>query len=245
MATRLIVTENYAALCEKVVESILSLSKKTIAKQRRFTLALSGGSTPQGIYARMGTSIHKNKFQWRKMHFFWGDERWVSRRDPANNHRMFARQLRVHVKIPAANIHPIRTQIRNPEISAAFYEEELRAHFQPPQGEVPRFDLILLGLGQDGHIASLFPESPVLKETKRWVRAVAAGQNREPRITLTFPVLCKAKAIFLLVSGREKAAVLKKVLQPKAGKKQLPAEKLKADCTNLRIFADQAAAPRL
>ncbi|MBI4431473.1 MAG: 6-phosphogluconolactonase, partial [Candidatus Omnitrophica bacterium] len=238
---RLRLAKNYEELCQDVVRNILALSEKIIALRGRFAIALSGGSTPKGIYALMASPDYRNRFQWEKIHFFWGDERWVSPEDVKSNYRMVAEALLTRVDIPPGNIHPIRTDHENPEISAAFYEKELVSSFNLKNGEWPHFDLILLGLGNDGHVASLFPGSPELLLTNRLAVPVVGEKIEPSRVTVTLPLINQAEFIFLLISGREKAEILKAVLEG-AGNNSLPVQKVNPQDGEVLWFTDQSAA---
>ena len=218
------VAKNYEELCSQAAQKILALSKKRIREGGRFTLALSGGSTPEGIYSLMASRAYRKRFAWEKIHFFFGDERWVPRNSPRSNYKMIARALLTKVPVPRANIHAIRTNTPNAAASAVLYEKELIEFFQLKPGEFPCFDLILLGLGQDGHTASLFPKDPALLEKKRLAVPVAATGIAEKRVTLTLAAINHAKAVFFVASGREKALALKAVLSPTMTRPALPAQ---------------------
>lgn len=242
--SRVLVAKNYEDLCRDVVRNILGLSEKIIASRGRFTIALSGGSTPKGVYVLMAGPEYRDKFQWHKIHFFWGDERWVSADDTKSNYRMAAEAILTKVDIPPQNIHPIRTLDGTVETAAAVYERELASFFNLRNGEYPRFDLILLGLGQDGHTASLFPGDSALFETDRLVARVSQKEmDPSERITVTLPVINHAAVIFFLTSGREKSQVLQTVLEGKEG--QLPAQKVNPIEGEVWWFADQPAVSAL
>ena len=231
--------DGYKALCRTVVKEILALAKKKSAAKGSFTIALSGGATPRGIYNLMAAAAYRKKFPWRKMHFFWGDERWVPPSHSENNSEGVRRLLFSKVPVPPENIHPIPTNLTSFRGAAARYEQQLREHFLKRK---PAFDLVLLGLGRDGHIASIFPRSKALHEGKRWVVPVAADRGRSRRITLTLPVIRRAGAIFVIASGPEKAVILNKVLSPKKTGATLPVEKLMTAHRRIQFFFDKAAA---
>src|SRR6185312_13720896 len=186
----------------------------------RFTVALSGGATPKPMYRALADM----DFPWQRTHWFFGDERFVPPDDPASNYRM-AREA-MFDRAPATHVHPVPTVGLAPEEAAQRYEEELRAL----NAEL-LFDVVLLGLGTDGHTASLFPGSTVLGEQVRWVRATENG-----RITLTYPALDSSAHIAFLVSGAEKRAMLRRLA---SGDETIPAGRIRGDIT---IFADAAAA---
>lgn len=237
--------KDYESLCERVVKHVLSYSEEKIAKHGRFTIALAGGSTPKGVYALMASEEYRNQFDWEKIHFFWGDERWVPSGHSRRNDCMATETLFAKVDIPAVNIHAFKVINANIELSADAYEKEIMRHFEIKENEIPRFDLILLGLGQDGHIASLFPNSEALHEKRRLVVSVFHERTSEHRITFTFPVLNRAESLFVMVSGSEKAKVLKKVLEAGDEHMLLPAQELKVNSGEVLWFVDRAAAELL
>ncbi len=223
-----------------------------------FTMALSGGSTPAGLFRRMSSNTYRDQFRWNQMHFFWGDERWVPPTDSRSNFRMTQEALLDPAKIPAENIHPVPTSLASPAACAEKYEEELRRFFkgtvpaglpagrqgQPPAPAsccpLPVFDLILLGLGEDGHTASLFPGDPACEEKTKWV-TVARTNSSEPRITLTFPVLLAAKKILFLVSGKSKRDMVEKILRQKPGSEGFPASRIHSASGKVSWFLDTDA----
>jgi 6-phosphogluconolactonase len=235
---------NYEDLCERVTEEILVLSSKKIASQGKFTMALAGGSTPKGIYECMVEPYYRNEFKWEKIHLFWGDERWVPHGDQRSNYRMVSEALISKVKIPSGNIHPVRTDACDPETSAHLYEKVIGKEFQLNKDEFPIFDLVLLGLGQDGHTASLFPGNPALVVKDRLVVSTSQEGIPEKRITLTLPVINHAAMIFFLISGQEKAGVVAEVLENKK-KSNYPAKMIEPYQGSVNWFLDKAAASEL
>lgn len=174
------------------------------AAPERFSVALSGGSTPRALYERLAAVEMAERIPWRKVHLFWGDERCVPPDHPESNYGLAAAALLSRVPLPTENIHRIWGELP-PAQAASLYEAELRAFF----GETPAFDLVFLGMGEDGHTASLFPDSPALKESTRWAVHVAHTAPPPPlvsRVTLTFSVLNAARRVVFLVSGAAKAA---------------------------------------
>jgi 6-phosphogluconolactonase len=214
--------------------------ERALESSGRFAVCLSGGSTPQHLYELLATPPHRERFPWDRTHWFWGDERAVPHDDVRSNFHMVRDALLRHVPAPAENIHPIPTERMTPEKSAAQYQSVLKRFygadvFEPGR---PLFDLTLLGLGEDGHIASLFPGSPALAETERWVVAVV-GESAMDRITLTYPALESSRAIAFLVAGKGKRDILARV---RAGDPALPAARLHA-ARNAYWFTDKAASP--
>lgn len=241
--SHVLVLNNYRDLCEEVVRQIWILSEQAISEKGCFTLVLSGGATPQGIYALMAGSVYRGRFQWKHIHFFWGDERWVSPKDTKSNYRMVLESLLNKIAIPSGNIHAIQTKNGNPQASARLYEKNISAFFKLKKGEWPSFNLILLGLGQDGHIASIFPENRSILVKDLIAISVSQKGVEKERITLTLPVINHAELIFFLVSGGEKADIVHKVLEGE-NKNLFPAQKIKPGRGKLWWFLDRAAASK-
>lgn len=174
----------------------------------RFSLALAGGGTPRTLY-RLLAAEYSDKIPWSQVELFWGDERYVPWDDPRSNYRMVKESLLDHVPIPRESVHPMPTDAPEADAAAEAYERTIRTHFS---GSWPRLDLVLLGMGTDGHTASLFPGSPALGEQRRWVVAVHGPADPPLRLTLTLPVLNHAAAVFFLVTGGEKAAALRRAV---------------------------------
>jgi len=201
----------------------------------RVAIALSGGSTPRGLYRLL---VEEESFPWSRVHWFWGDERFVPAHDPASNYRMAAEAMLSQAPIPPANIHPILTEGVGPEEAASRYERALQSFYGAERLDParPLFDVALLGLGLDGHTASLFPGSVTLEERRRWVVPIFDANPK--RITLTFPALESARTVVFLVAGKEKRAILRRWRE---GDRSLPAARLHP-WGSLLLFADRAAA---
>jgi len=198
-------------LARGAADAVAALIIAAAQKQARFTLALSGGSTPQKLYQCLARDW-RDKIPWERVHFFWGDERFVPPDHPDSNYRMVRESLLQKIPVPSANIHPVPAQCETAREAAAEYERELRFFFGP--GDFPAFDVSLMGLGEDGHTASLFPGSPALNEKSRWAVDAKPGMDpRHDRVTLTVPVFSRARRTLFLVAGAGKARVLKQVLQ--------------------------------
>jgi 6-phosphogluconolactonase len=195
-----------------------------VAVAGRFAVALSGGSTPRRLYRRLGSDPWRARLPWDRCHLFFGDERAVPPDHPDSNYRMVRETLLDAVPIPAAQVHRIRAEADDPERAAHDYEDELAAFFG--RGVPPRFDLVLLGMGEDGHTASLFPGSPVLEERRRWVAAPWVEAKQARRLTLTLPVLNQAALVLFLVCGPDKAGTLPRVLRPETGTPLPPAARI-------------------
>jgi 6-phosphogluconolactonase len=206
------VLSNPDALFHSAAEEFLTEAKTAVNDRKLFTVALSGGSTPKGLFHLLAsTEPFRSGMPWAQTHFFWSDERHVSPRDPESNYRMAWENLLSKVPVPAENIHRILSEIPDARQAAGQYEETLRHFFHLAEGQFPRFDLILLGMGADGHTASLFPDTDALQECKGLVAANWVEKLHTWRITLTLPVLNNAASIIFLVSGPDKAQTLRAV----------------------------------
>ena len=203
-------------------------------------VALAGGSTPNGLYARLARDPWRGRLPWDAIEVFWGDERHVPPDHPDSNYQMAAGALLSRVPIPAARIHRVLAEDPDPEAAAAAYEAEVRAAFATPDG-VPQFDLILLGLGSDGHTASLFPETSALAERQRLVVANWVRAMNTHRITLTLPVLNAARVVLFMVAGADKATAVHAVLQG-GSSAPLPAALVQPSSGRLVWLLDTAAA---
>jgi 6-phosphogluconolactonase len=239
-APEIIVLPDPDALAEAAAYRILDSATAAVAARERFTVALAGGATPRATYMRLATPPPSESMAWAHTFVFFGDERCVPPDHPASNYRMAAETLLSKVPIPPAQVFPMRGDADEPDAAAIEYGRTLARVFGTRRGEMPRFDLILLGMGLDGHTASLFPGSPVLKEVFRPVVAVHAAAAAIPhRLTLTLPVLNAAALVVFLVSGPEKAKAVKAVLGDGV---LLPAGLVRPAGGRLVWMLDQAAA---
>jgi 6-phosphogluconolactonase len=204
----------------------------------RCFLVLAGGSTPRTLYGLLASRF-KQEIPWSLVHVFWGDERYVPVSDSKSNYRMAKEALLDHVPCPAANVHSMPTHFASPDAAARDYEATLRMFFA---GERPSFDLVLLGLGPDGHTASLFPGSPVLTESTRWVRAVSVPADPPTRLTLTWPALTGARNIFVLVTGSNKAQALRRVVGEAPDEHLYPAARIRLADGSVIWWVDKEAA---
>jgi len=204
------------------------------------SMALAGGRTPRGLYRCLALD-HRDDIAWDRVHVYWGDERDVPHDDERSNYRMARESLLDHVPVRPECVHPMPAVPNEPGRAAAQYEHTLRSHFDT---EWPTFDLVLLGLGGDGHTASLFPRSPALDEASRWVVATTAPVEPHGRLTLTLPVLTHSRSIFVVVSGSSKADALRCALAdgPDRG---CPASLLRTARSPVVWWADAQAAAKL
>ena len=227
------------ALARRVADWLLAAA---VGSEKRFAVALSGGSTPRRLYALLSGSPYREAFPWARTHWFWGDERFVPHDSPESNYRMVREAMLARVPAPAANIHPVQTEGLTPRDAALLYERELKTFYGAAtlSPDRPLFNVTFLGLGPEGHIASLFPGTAILSERSRWVGAVI-GAKPEPRITLTYPAIESSRAIAFLVTGEAKRTVLERLLE---GDPDLPATHLHPAQGTLHLFVDRAAAPR-
>ncbi|MGO9577459.1 MAG: 6-phosphogluconolactonase [Terriglobales bacterium] len=235
-----------ADLFHAAAEEFVRTARTAIGAQGRFTVALSGGSTPKALYSLLAANYAD--FAWNRVFLFFGDERHVSPTDPDSNYRMVHESLLTKIAIPAENV--FRVPAENPDAAAAAsdYEVQLRRFFElrpgDRPGEFPRFDLILLGLGPDGHTASLFPDSAALDESSRLVVANWVAKFNTYRITFTFPVLNRAAEVMFMAIGADKADMLYKVLEGKSIP-PLPSQRVQPSDGNLLWMLDEAAAAKL
>jgi 6-phosphogluconolactonase len=230
-------------------ERFVVAASAAIASTETFSVALSGGTTPQALFALLASPAYASRVQWPRVHVFWGDERCVPPADDESNYRMARDLLLDHVPVRAANIHRIRGE-ENPEAAAEQYERELRAAFETPTGRPriaagSRFDLVLLGLGTNGHTASLFPHMQAVREQTRWVMAEHIDALQMWRVTLTPAILNCAGEILFLVTGKDKAAILRRVLYGAREMGDLPAQAIAPTDGRLRWLLDAAAAAEL
>jgi len=231
-------------LFQAAAEEVIRSATDAVAKRGRFTIALSGGSTPRNLYTLIAANA-STTLPWNQMFFFWGDERHVPPDSPDSNYRMAKESLLSKVPIPPANIFPVPAE--NPDAAqvAEVYEQTLRRFFAVAPGEFPRFDLILLGMGPDGHTASLFPETAALQEKSRLVVANWVEKLGGSRITFTLPLLNSARCVAFLVSGTDKAAALHEVLEGNAPADKYPSRLVQPNEGKLIWFVDRAAASEL
>jgi len=201
-----------------------------VRERGQFSIALAGGNTPKALYECLGSRF-ATSVPWNAVHFYWGDERYVPYDDPRSNYKLAKDSLLDRINIPPGNIHGIPTHYPDPSDAAWEYESILPA----------RFDLVLLGMGADGHTASLFPGSPALQENNRRVINVRATAEPPIRITLSMPVLLEATSVHFLISGKDKATALKKATSPETPENEIPTAKVFRSARKVICWADEAA----
>jgi len=216
MNTILEILPNKAALIARSLQIIVEKIPAAIAERGIFTIALSGGSTPKPLYEAIATQ----DLPWDKIHVFWGDERYVPPTHPDSNEGMARQAWLSKVPIPAANIHPMATDVDDPAIAARQHEQQLQDFFQIKSGEIPTLDVVLLGMGDDAHTASLFPHTEALQVCDHLVTVgIKEGQ---PRLTFTIPLINQARCVMFIVAGVSKQPALAQVFAPNADSNLYP-----------------------
>jgi len=230
-------------LFRTAVDEFVRLATDAVRDRGKFSVALSGGSTPKTLYQRLAV-LPAGTVPWDKTYFFWGDERHVPVDHPDSNYRMAFEALLSKVPVPRENIFRVHSEAADANAAAHAYEQTIRSFFQLKAGEFPRFDLILLGTGPDGHTASLFPGSAGLEEKNRLAIANWVEKFQTERLTFTMPVLNHARNVIFLASGHEKAAVLKQILEEDVTP-PLPSQLVRPADGRLLWLVDRAAAAAL
>ena len=235
------VFQNPKALAQAAAELMIEISKQAIKSRGRFVIALSGGTTPENLYTLLTKPSYSEQIPWEKTFVFWGDERFVPSDDNLNNAHMAKHLLLNHIDIPSININPIPVDVE-PEEAAKKYESTIKEFFGK---DAPHFDLIFLGLGDDGHTASLFPGSKLIFEKTRFVWAAYVAEQNMYRITMTPLLINKSYNIMFLVEGEKKAGILNTVLYGSQQPDKFPAQIINTDEGELYWFVDQKAAALL
>jgi 6-phosphogluconolactonase len=238
VSARVRVFQNLEDLSRTAAEAVADIINSAVRSSGRCSVALSGGDTPRELYRLLGTTF-RDRVSWGDVHVFWGDERLVPADDPRRNDRMAREMLLDYVPCPASHIHPMPTSEHSPADAARDYGETMRRYFADGR---PRFDLVLLGLGADGHTASIFPDSPALDEPERWVCAVHVPADPPMRLTLTLPVLSEAANVFFLVSGAGKSRAFRAALDERTNPRTCPAAAVRPSNGTLTWWADAEAA---
>ncbi|WP_276479645.1 6-phosphogluconolactonase [Paraflavitalea pollutisoli] len=232
------IQKDSTAVSHELAEWITSNIEKTLASKDRFTWVVTGGNSPKLLYELLAKAPYRDRIDWSKLHIFWGDERAVPFDDSRNNARMTYEQLLSHVPVVKEQVHIMKTDI-SPEASAADYEKVLHGYFGD-SGET--FDLVLNGMGDDGHTLSLFPGTEVIHETKAWVKSFWLPAQDMFRITLTAPVVNRAHQVAFLTFGANKAHALQEVLKNAGNVDQYPSQIIQPASGELHWFVDEAAA---
>ncbi len=228
-----------ASVQQMAAEWIVALARERIAATNHFGMVLAGGSTPQGLYRRLAAAPFVDQIAWEQVHILWGDERYVSADDPQSNYRMACDTLLTHVSIPSEQIYPVPTSFADPVRAASVYEVQVQSLLEQGRGQL---DLVLLGMGPDGHTASLFPHHPALNSPEnRLVVAIDQAPKPPPRrISLTFAAINQAAHVLFLVTGADKREALRAVLSGAADPQQWPAQTVRPHNGSVTWMVDSA-----
>jgi 6-phosphogluconolactonase len=240
---QILVLDDAEAMSVRAAEEIVHISGEAICTHGQFTWCLTGGNTPAGIYTLIATRFHLS-VDWNAVHLFWGDERCVPPNDEASNYGMANRTMLSKINLDPSRIHRMRGE-DDPEAAAREYEKKLREFFSLAENDFPRFDLVLLGLGENVHIASLFPGNPAIHENRRLAVAVEVDAPQRRRITLTPPLLNHASRVMFIVSGAGKAEAVKLALQGPRDIDKYPAQLIDPDRTEVMWLLDRPAASQI
>ncbi len=236
---KILIFENTFTLAEHALKMWIEIAQRSVEQSNRFTVALSGGRSPMEFYSKL--SNYKDFDLWRRTHIFLGDERFVAHSDEKSNFKMIKQNLLDYVNIPPENIHPIVTDLKNVELAADQYKNELIQFFEFKEG-APSFDLILLGIGGDGHTASLFADDEQVDDTEQLILPVSLPHLKEERISLAMPVINNAKNVIVLVLGAQKSEIMKEIIK---GKSDIPVSKVELTNGQLTYLLDKEAAQQL
>jgi len=229
------------ALFSASSDLLISAMRQAVMTHRVCTVALSGGNTPRGVYRHLAIASVHYRIPWQKIHLFWGDERVVPPDHEESNYRMVKETLLDHISIPPGNVHRIKAEL-GADVAAEEYADELKRFFKT---SLPEFDIILLGLGTDGHTASLFPETPILEEKEKPVNKVFASAYNSWRISLTLPVINRARQIIFLASGENKSEIIREIFTLDKPSRKFPASLVSPQKGDILWMLDEAAASRL
>jgi 6-phosphogluconolactonase len=245
-APTLLVEPSLEALAARAAEEIMQRAAQAIATRGLFTWVLSGGTTPRDTYRLLArTPRYRDAIAWERVHFFWSDERHVGPEHPDSNYRLARETMLSGLAVPSANIHRMLGESPDAQAAASAYEDELKRFFGLDGDALPRFDLALLGMGADGHTASLFPGAKALSETRRRVVAPWVEKLKASRVTLTAPTLNASRCVLFLVAGGEKAEALMRTLEGPRAPEQLPCQLIRPREGELLWLVDGAASSQL
>jgi 6-phosphogluconolactonase len=239
---QIIITDDASELAETAANIFMSTAKDCVMQKNLFTVAISGGSTPRSMHKLLAEEPFRSDIPWNRTHIFWVDERCLPVVDPASNFGLAKEDFLERISIPLEQIHPMPGEF-TPEEGAKKYQEEMERVFQIQEEDASTLDLIFLGMGRDGHTASLFPGAQPSRAPDNWVIAVKGGNPNVFRLTLTYSVLNRARRIYFLVSGKEKAPIVRTVLENKEA--HLPAQKIQPAQGELTWLIDREAASLL
>lgn len=239
------VLESLPAIAADASELFVRLARESAANGEPFRVALAGGSTPRLLYGLLASDTFRDSVEWDNVRFFFGDERWVAHTHRESNYKMVKDELFRRIDVDPANICAIPTEGVSPEEAAQQYEATIREAFAIGEGEVPEFSLVLLGIGDDGHTASLFPHTPAVRENERLVAAPFVEKLASHRITLTSPVLQSAREVIVMVAGIGKAPALREVLEGEENVDEYPSQLLRYAKGRVMWLVDRNAASML
>ncbi len=243
---QLIVSRDIDEWTQRAADLFVTLAQSAAqGESGHFTVALSGGGTPKRLYSTLATPAYAGQIPWERVHLFWGDERHVGPDDHESNYRMVRESLLNRITIPEENVHRVRAELSDAAEAARTYEADLRGFFALQPDDMPRFDLVLLGLGPDGHTASLFPGVDALHDTEHLVAAPWVAKMNSYRLTLTAPALNNAATVAFLVAGGEKAGILHDVLEGPSQPTLFPAQLIAPVNGDLLWLLDEAAAANI
>lgn len=242
---KIVVAADKKSLFTETAGVIADAAREAIARNDRFALVLTGGSTPKGLYELLATDEWREKIAWSKVHLFWGDERFVPATSEQSNYGMAKKALIDHLELHASQIHRIVTENTTPEFCAESYQEDILEFFKAAPGTFPSFDLVLNGMGSNRHVLSLFPGRPTIHETSRLVVSDFIPEVRMDRITMTAPLVNAAKTVVMLVAGADKAEGMNDVLFGAQNVDMKPAQLIRPASGNLIWMLDKEAASQL
>lgn len=228
-----------------VADEIIASIQERISEQGRCSIALAGGSTPGNVYRTLSKPPRATDVEWDKLDIFWGDERWVSHDDDQSNYRMTDETILSQLKVKKPRIHPVNTSLGSPQVGANAYGETLMKVLNTKSGEVPLIDIVLLGVGEDGHTASLFPNSDVLTKTDSICYAVQHPENKGWRVTIGAQTLFSARKVFFIVKGESKAEIMARVIEGAEPISQLPSRLFTQSSSEVTFLLDSGAAQKL
>jgi len=240
------ITHDSQAWATAAAELVHSLGREAIRANDRFLIALSGGSTPEALYRALTSPAFADRFDWSRATFFFSDERGVTPDDPRSNYALANNTLFTPLNISPAQVYRMAGESRDPQAAAHEYEQQLRHATNTPPSTRPTLDLVLLGLGEDGHTASLFPRSPALQDNQSLIAVTQSPKDPPTRLTMTLGAINRASVILFLVTGAGKAGIVRAILDPKTeAERQLPASLVAPEEGRLIWLLDRAAAAEL
>ncbi len=240
---KVLISPDAESLGRAAADMFVAFAAEYIEEKERFVAAVSGGSTPIKLFSLLASGDYRDRIDWRYVHFFLADERFVPADHEDSNYRVLNENLLSKIPIPSENLHAVRTDVSSVSLAAALYEDDIRSFFGISGYTLPQFDLILLGIGEDGHTASLFPGSDALAERDRLAISVIDQTHEHPRVTLSLPVINNAENVIFLISGEQKALITKRVLEERDD--TLPASLVRPENGHRYFMLDKKAGSML